>query len=365
MRFSASGLQKFLECPGKFWLRYGENLSDESGYFALVGKAVHALVEQKLKTGEAVLPPNSDYGEALVEALDLYQRWEKCFFSELNPQDVLSLEEEVVIQFGKDEIVFRMDDVRDIGGFLTVTDWKTVHNFKTVDEIKQDIQARLYCVAAFKYFPQYDEMVFRHGLIRHGVYQTLELTKEEVKEWEAGLTALILQAKAHFEAKKKGDKSALPYTPGAYCQHCGFFDNCEAGKKAMKDFKGIKNNAGALAAIEKLALVGRTYDETLKDLKEWIKEHGSVTCNGMTWAWWANQGRKIDTGSLPEDSPLWEKLRPFYVLDDGKKSGIWKDEVLVKKLNEAGLIKSTVRKEFNGRSASQEETLNEGETHEG
>jgi len=359
MRISQSGLKKFAECPGKFWLRYGENRQEATNYFAEVGKLVHLMIENKVNgVTDAVLPIAQP--EALAEACDLFQRWEKVFEPELNPQDVLSTEEQTTIRLGKHDVEFRIDDARDIGGFLTITDNKTTHKLMTTEELKRDLQTRLYCVVALKLWPTYNEMIYRICSIRHGVYQTLELERGEVESWEESLILAMDVAEVHLEAKSKGDDNACQFTPGDCCTNCGFFDVCPAVKEiaeiTKKDpipVKKISNSGIAERVGQWLTVVERYLRDQKKVLKTWCEDKGPVVCNGVTWAVRANPSNWVDLERIPEE--MLEELRPYMVLNDGKKSKIWENQALIKKLQALGAIKVQIRNEIKAKAQSDEE----------
>lgn len=352
MRISQSGLKKWNDCPGKCFLRYGEGLEEDSNHFAEVGKMVHAMIEEKLN---GVVHNQREMFSietmAVPEAIELFQRWEKKFYPDLNPQDVLSIEGTETIQLGKNELEVRFDDVRDIGGFLTITDHKTTHKILTQEELRADVQTRVQCVVAHRLFPEYDQIVFRHCNIRFGEYQVLELEASEVKDWESSLEDFIALVAARFEARKAGNKDAMPFTPGKACINCGFFDRCPAVKKALKiDVKALsepktiirQDQAEAVGA--KLIILGRFYDQLRQSLKLWVDQKGPVKIEGMTWAIRPTTTNWIDVERIPEE--LFEKLREYMVLDDSKKSRIWENTQLVQELQAVGAIKVKLSSRF-------------------
>jgi hypothetical protein len=349
MKISQSGLKKFEQCGGKFALRYVDGLEEDSNHWAEVGRLVHKLIEIKLSGGVTDLAEPA--AGAMVEAMDLYHRWLNRFYPDLDPNDVLEVEGQISLQMGKHELDVRFDDVREIGGFLTITDWKTTHKMLTVEELKADIQTRVYCVAAMKLWDHADEMIFRHGSIRHGVYQSLELERSEVESWEPPLQDLINSAGGHYEAKKRGDPGACPFTPGDPCSTCGYFTRCPAVTKVIAPVakgtlhvKEIGNIKGAETVATRLLILEQYFKDQKKALKKYCEENGGVTINGSTWAIRASEQSWVDLDRIPEE--VLEEMRPYMVLDDGKKSPLWENEALLRKLQAYGAIKVKVRTNF-------------------
>ena len=349
MIYSASRLKLFLKCPAAFKLKYVDGNPDESGEPAHIGQMVHEMIEDH----QSGRPFKNGSGPEFMEAADLFERWKKKFWDELDPQDVLAQEAEYRCKVGKHEVVVIMDDVRDVGGFLTITDWKTTQRMMTAQEMKQDPQVRLYCIAALKQFPNYGEVVFRIGAIRQGIYEFVEVEKSEVDEWEKSVESLITLVDTHVNTT---DESRFPYKPGSGCEWCSFFGVCSEGKKAVKATKPITKSDSALAAAERILLLERHLKEAKKELKAWCEAKGSVTANDVVFGFWPTVKKWVDTGMLATDEfkTLRDKLEPFMALDDTSKSKLWEDEALVRELKKANAIKENGGTKFDARKLKED-----------
>jgi hypothetical protein len=349
LKLSQSGIKKFLECPGKCWLRYGENLNEESGYFAVVGQLVHSMIQDRTN-GVVGNPLPVMEGSAYVEAFDLFQAWEKRFYPDLDPKDVLSVEEQVILKWGDNEIEVRFDDAREVGGFIVLTDWKTTHKLLTTEEMREDIQTRLYLLAALVLWPTYDEFIYRIGNIRFRDFQTIEISRQEILEWLEPTKNLINLVSVNIEARRKGDDGACQFTPGAPCTYCGYFNVCPAAKKILTipkkgfEVKPIIKADVAVTVGEKLAIVARYKDDLTKALKAWCEEKGGVKVSNGTWAIRSNPKSWIDIERVPEE--MLPDLKPYMVLNDGKKSAIWENKTLIEKLQALGAVKVILGNEF-------------------
>lgn len=359
MRISQSGLKRFNECPGKCYLRYGEGREEETNHFAEVGKIVHDLIKAD-QGGDPVIEPAKLSG-VWVEALDQFDRWKRIFKPELDPEDVLSVEEHSFIKLGNHELEFRFDDLRLIGGFIYLTDYKTTFKFMTVEEMRKDIQTRVYCVVAAKLFPQYDDFIYRIANTRHGQYQTLELTRDEIEEWEKPLIDFINMVAANIEARKKGDKTACQFTPGQACLMCGFTKFCPAFKTMLakapttkaKAPPILKNARSAKTAAIALTVISKFSKALREKLKAYCEANGPVEAGDLRWAIRTEQTSVIDIERVPEE--LRPQLDPYMKLNDGKSSKIWEDLNLLKKLQEFGAIKVKSSSEFGPKSLKQED----------
>lgn len=365
MIFSSSRLKTFNQCEGKFKLKYIEEVKEEQNLPAEIGKQVHLLALKTLqgltsKTSQEQTGNGSNRSTgqsqdrpAEPEAIALFNRWTERFLPDIDPQNLLHSEQEFQIKIGKHEVHGFMDRCEDIGGFLTVTDIKTTHKMLTNEELRRDVQAMIYCVAAMKIYPGYDEVVFRIESVRHGIHEVLELTKEEVAVFEETLEAQLDLVSARLIAHERGDKNALPYRPGAHCEYCGLFQHCEAGKKALKPSKTPKNAIGGASLAEKVVLLENHLKEAKSQLKAYCEQKGPVTVNGLTFAFWPFTKRVVHQEMLSPD--LIEQLQAYMKPDTGSGSDLWENESLVAKLKAANAITESGGTRFESRKAKAQE----------
>ena len=353
MIFSATKLEAFLRCPGMYKHKYILKEPETSGEPAEVGKMVHAMIHGELtKT-----PMLKAVGPSFMEANRLFEVWKKRFADELDGNDVLSVEEEFSIPLGGHTLHGFMDDVRDIGGFLTVTDWKTGFRLLTAEEMRNNIQVRCYCIAGLVKYPTYKEMVFRIGAVRQATYQHIEVEKEEVETWAQDVIALMKMVEAHTKAIE--DKSAFPYVPCASCAFCGMFDSCEAGKKAVGPSKPPLTMPSASKLAGNIELLERHLKEAKDQLKIFVEAKGPVAVGEarqrIVWNFWPKIKTFIDNEILKDAIPK-EEYEAYLRINDGAKSGLWKDEILLAKLKEKGCVKEKTSIGFGKKKVESDET---------
>lgn len=366
MRLSPSGLKLFDDCPGAFAAKYVHGIKEDDNEPAIVGSDDHALIEAKLKN----LPLPFDHKPS-QEAYDIYQIFEKTFLPDIDPQNVLSLEELVELQLDdQNSLAVKMDLLLEIGGFLTGVDYKTTRAMLTVEAMRKNIQIRAYCIAMLKLYPHHDEGIFQIWNIRLNQRQYLEFTREETEVWEESLKALMSLVAARMEAYKGGQKDALPFMPGAPCLTCGYFKACKPAQTALKPPKSVpgtlylppKNAKGAVALASRLDLIEKHWEEAKKALKIYCEAKGSVKTNGKIWGLHVTEGLKVDTDVLPtaDSGPggqeLWNRLEPYRKVDATKKSKIWENTGLLEKLKIHGALKPTSSVSFAGKNVKEEES---------
>lgn len=362
--FSPSRLEAFERCPGAFKLHYLDGIEEDDNGPARIGRDVHLLAEAQLRGG--VDPPVTPS----QETLDIYQTFKNNFYPAINPKNILSVEERVEVALGDYILVVKMDLLMEEGGFLFGVDLKTTNRLMTTEEMKKSIQVRAYCVAMMKLYPSYNEGVFQIWNLRLNQKQTLEFTRKETELWAASLEDDMTLVAARVRAYEKGKKDALPFLPGAPCEYCGYKKACPAFKSAStavvkKLPKNPLSNAKSAATMATRVVFALAYAKLGKALlKTWIEKHGPIPLNGLVFGFHPQVGETIEEAVIPRVVPgdpdedkireLWAQLEPYRILDVKKTSKIWKNEPLMKKLRDLGVVKQTQSLEFGAKKTKED-----------
>lgn len=351
MDFSASRIDYFFRCSGAWKLKYLDGIEEETGEPARVGKMVHEMIEAVLKKEPF------DYkgeGEVFQEAMSIFNRWERDFLPNINPENLLAVEEEFKIKIGEHTLIGFMDRLEDVGGFLTITDIKTSRNLLTKQQMKESWQVRAYCVAAMKMHPHYRDVVFRIENPRLGEHQVIEVEKAEVDRWEDDLSVAMSLIKTRVTVHERGEKGAFPYSPGAACQWCGMFKHCGEVKKAEAARKSqVRTITSARTAVERIALLERKLKDLKATLKEFVEEKGSVTRGGLVWGLWPSRARKVDEAMIPEGER--SRFDVFRCVNDAADSPLWDDARLVADLKSWNAVKETTSMRFSAKKVKEGE----------
>jgi hypothetical protein len=348
MEFSASRIDYFMRCSGAWFHKYIEGKKEEVGDPAEVGKMVHEMIE-------AVLTKKPfDYkgrGKVFQESLSIFNKWEAIFQPDINPENILAVEEEFRIKIGEDILHGFMDRLEDVGGFLTITDIKTSLNLLTKQQMKESWQVRAYCVAALEMHPHFRDVVFRIENPRLGEHQVIEVEKDEVDRWREDISCVITLIKSRIFAHERGDKNAFPYCPGSACQWCGVFKHCKEVARAEVRKTQVRNITAAKKTIGGIALLERKLKDMKSALKGYVEDKGSVTSGGLTWGLWPSHTVKVDEAMIPEGER--SRFDVFRVVNDSVGSPLWDDAGLMKDLAGWNAIKTTTSMRFSAKKVKE------------
>lgn len=216
---SASSAKLFLACEAQWKSRYADRASSKGGTAASQGTAIHQALENYFKGGLHEI--DIDPKQKLAALLRLYD----LAFDELFPHDDHSLyglreegkqllavwlarnpsfdgvttrviegESEFMLEtkFGLIPCLYRMDrvDERQADARVTAVDYKSGRYQETVEELRNNIQVRVYAVAIWKQFPGRDRYSVVFDYLRGKGPIGVTFTVEEIEKIYAELVKL-------------------------------------------------------------------------------------------------------------------------------------------------------------------------------
>lgn len=163
-----------------------------------------------------------------------------------------------------------IDNLKDEGERLSITDFKTDHMLRSQTEINKDSQLKDYAWMAAMKYPQAQEFICAIDFVRHGVTRETVYTRDDIEAIEKQIISQIQEIEADREYKA---------VPGSGCSWCSYTSDCPAVLAGNVDLVSCDDEAGQ-AAAQLIALKARV--KALEDLlKPWTSTNGAIEVNGM------------------------------------------------------------------------------------
>lgn len=329
---SASSAKVYEACPARWEAEYGSRVPSMSGSAANLGTLCHSvlqvLVEGRFwEEPDVLAEAGRVYGLAFpasgvetsryAEGLALCQAWalnNRPKFEEPG-RTVLHCEEKKTIpiwavdldgnpvEVPVNYIMDRVDKLDRPDGYdIEVTDYKTTVRSVWPDELRQNIQARLYAWAAFHEHPEALYVWVTFAQLRHEPV-SVRFQREDVRNVPVYLAELAARILADTEPE---------YRINDECRFCAIRNACPAVEKLIA-------NAGSLAfddygelmkARYELSVVSKLIDERMSVMdglirEELNREHAtSLESEGFVATLSSSMRRSVDPGQLVQHVPV-------------------------------------------------------------
>ena len=266
---SYSRFELFLQCQAKFYHRYvdkSEGKQDPESP-AILGSLGHKVLENSY---QELL--DEGYSGPLKQKNDVIQKHLKlCLSGSEFPANLFQPAQEVLKQYVENEylkaeniisleqqFVFELGTLGEIPilGYIDridlpdsdtvkIVDYKSNRMLYTAEELKQNLQASIYILAAHEMFPDAANIEMQFHMLRHGIIQRTSRTDEELEE--ARDFMLVLAQKI----RSIDPDICPPESLNSYCPWCEYRHLCEAYREACEDeYSAISvdpNNVEAIA----------------------------------------------------------------------------------------------------------------------
>lgn len=247
---SASSARLFEQCERAWGTRYaredGERPQELVGDAALLGTAVHDTLERwvvdghhlkphpKVKQEQEIIDLYSDvywqhfsHGDRFDDGKQMVVRW--IHRTDFTGREVLSTERKskfhITSGIGKIPVVYVFDRKDDLGGDIEIVDYKTSVMNVYPDKLKNDIQARVYALAAQIEHPEAERIWVTFDMLRYSDVG-VQFTKTDNRQ-----TLRYLEALAERIIASDGSKETL--NPG--CRWCVRKHECATIKAHLEE----------------------------------------------------------------------------------------------------------------------------------
>jgi len=270
------------QCPRAFECRYTKKLLEAVSEALERGTAVHEAIaaytrhclDKGLKTDVQFL---LDY-QGTDEVREILETYADTHI--LEPGNYV-IEEMWNIALGGHTWWGVIDQLKDEGECLIITDLKTDHVIRSQAEIDKDFQLRCYAWMAAQKYPDAKVFICRIDFVRYGVIREVTYLLEDIPAIEKDILAGIERIEADQEYKP---------TPGSYCGWCSWTADCPALTNGGLEVLTGPEDALALAG-ERIALDARRKAiDTL--LKPWCTQEGAIEVNGMETGYFRSESVK-------------------------------------------------------------------------
>lgn len=279
--YSRTALENF-DCPHRF-KEIHENGVIDTGPEAIRGQGFHeAAGRYILKLADARQSDNPDFAaSALEEALArvpmsellmlevrrLFWRWAEGF--RLNLDTFYAAEERQT----SDGATWMPDLVEAMVGLLRITDWKTYFVALTEEQAKDEFQTKFYLWRARAQWPGFSHYRMRYVFVRLGVEVEVELTNEELDDFEQNIQALLAGI---ARARQTG---YWPAVPGKHCRVCRL--RCPIADVPVARPLRLVTKEEAAAVAAQLLVREKDVKELREVLRGWCSEYGPVHVGEM------------------------------------------------------------------------------------
>lgn len=229
MLFSYSRLDKYQTCPKSFYLKYVVQIPEKPTASLALGKAVHAVIENVVKTQNFSKPYIEILAKSLGEAYGVENPEEIVWlaFRDAVLKEVRqggTVEEQFELELSPEVRLQGFIDLwRENGSKIELIDWKTNYNTYTPTDTYQ-LPLYAYYLQEKTGKPVAGRLVF----LRTGEVFEQEFTQMELKEavgWAVATGKEILQK---IEQLNEVPEDLLfPASPSHLCEFCGYAGICQ------------------------------------------------------------------------------------------------------------------------------------------
>ena len=299
---SFSRLQRYEQCPRSFKLHYLDGLSSESCPDLHFGKAMHRVLEKLLREHVAIPGSRSlplERAERLWQeawgtsgAIGLGAFYEglrmlRAFVGAegvVDPASVLAIGKEFDIAIGRFRVVGAIDRVDRTGeATIRVRQYKTSRLLFSREELAENLQLSLYCLAARELWPWAKNVELQFDMLRHDVRLRTSRTEGELDAARLYIEGLGERTEADGEFAPR---------PGPNCVHCDHKTQCDAYARALsgertvraldlRDLETVAREREEVACIAKVAHARKAQLEAV--LKARLEETDKLDVGGVRY----------------------------------------------------------------------------------
>lgn len=265
-RVSASRLRLYRLC-GKAWdFRYAQRLpSKEAGAPAMVGRAVHLVIEEASNSKPGEIVSQDDLTKTLARLAaegDIDHEHVQGAREVIEKIENLRLEDAVEGYGAEHHFELDLDGVK-LHGYIDfvrygsadrthieITDWKT--GFNRVENPEYDEQVGVYLLWARREFPEAKRITFQHSYLALQETGRVEWT-QELDDWH------VTSIQASVKSMARG---YVPARVGKQCTWCDYTDRCEAFQRYVAE--PVEAEPSGVAALTEEELLKRRRDAKQK-----------------------------------------------------------------------------------------------------
>lgn len=306
--FSYSKIKRWTECPLSYKLTYIDKVGQDSTDEMEVGAGAHRFFElwhNAIRSNQATGKMMPKVAELAAHAwteephpTGLFEDFlEICrdFAEGYRPTPLLPGAQSIAeMELAFDEslktcpwdaqdcfIRAKIDRVDLTGNHAKITDYKTGYA-GTADKF----QVELYCFLLNKRFPQIERFTVELYYVRSGFRQAWDIHADNLGpvEFQLRAQALAISKDTSFKAK-----------PGSRCQSCTVAAFCN--KKASK-LKAISKAKDAETIAADVAVLEAQLRAKKDALKEWVRDHGEVSVNGLMFGYFPSEKYVVNVGEF-------------------------------------------------------------------
>jgi len=306
--YSYSKIKRWTECPLSFKLTYIDRVGQDSTDEMEVGAGAHRFFElwhnalRANQTSNKMMPKVADLAaQAWTEEphptglfedfLEVCRDFAEGYRPEPLPAGAQSMAE---LELSFDEalkpclwdssdcfIRAKIDRVDLQGNHAKITDYKTGYAGNA-----DKFQVELYCFLLKVKFPQIERFTVEIYYVRSGFKQTWDIHADNLGPVEFQLRAQVLAISKDKSFKAK---------PGSRCQSCSVAAFCN--KKASK-LRMIAKAKDAETIAADVAVMEAQLKAKKDALKEWVREHGEITVNGLMFGFFPSEKYVVNVGEF-------------------------------------------------------------------
>lgn len=280
----ASAIGAFERCQHEWAARWLYGIKQESGPWAEIGTASHAIVEDYLN--KKIVEPEQHGSVHIVPVKERGKLSDYMHSKEEVRQHLIGTERELVMHFRPDAppITMHIDAIYGLpDGTLLIEDHKTNRSYEDVDTWRARMQPRLYSWGARQAWSQYPRVRFRIGYPNLGSEYNVEW--ETPAEDDIETLARANKVWDTIVALAPGGLNAFPQTTNDHCGFCAVRNNCRAFKAMTEDLSMSMAGLLQLTPIERyfrLKEAEKLVKSAVEDAKKELLP--MLGAKGMPWA---------------------------------------------------------------------------------
>jgi len=296
IRTSYSALETYKQCPQKYKFRMIDNLRAPKTKEAVFGNNIHEALRYFHST-QPVSPTLDDLlnhlkdnwqsdifidqEEEMIyfsEAIKMLKNYYQYFLENKNKFTVLDTESRFEININnpsnksqKCTLVGKIDRIDKLSdGTIEVIDYKTAKRLPSQNEVDNNLQISLYCLAVFLRWPHLkikksDSIKLSFHYLKHGEVLSTKRSRSELDE----------AVNEIWERINEIEKEKFKPIPSALCDWCGYKQICPMWKHKFNEQQTVNNEQinEIIDEFIKIKKESRANNKRLNELKEIINNY--------------------------------------------------------------------------------------------